>query len=113
MYSAGGTIAAVGGVAAMAAGSSMINRHSPTTQKAGMAAAAGGAALMGAAIAEAIDVKKERQKFINLYNAFIRNYYGSPDPDMELRTPPPPLPDVPVDIPPVDDSPLSGKDPKP
>lgn len=112
-YSAGGTIAAVGGVMALSAGASMMDKggHS-TTQKAGAATAAGGLALLGAAIADALEVKKEREKFVNLYNAFIRNYYGSPAPDLELRTPAPPPPDLPFELP-VEDSPLNGKDAKP
>ena len=113
MYSAGGTMAAAGGVMAASVGASMMDKdRSPSTRKAGMAATAGGAALMGVAILEAIEVQKERQKFVTLYNAFIRDYYGTPVPDAPLRTPPPPPPDVPFDVP-ADESPLGGKDSRP
>lgn len=113
MYSTGGTLAAAGGVMAAAIGSSMLeNGHSGTTQKAAAGVMAGGAALMGAAILEAIEVQKERGKFVNLYNAFIRNYYGSAPAEGSLRPPLPPPPEVPFEFP-VEDSPLEGKDSKP
>lgn len=112
-YSAAGTLAAAGGLAGVMAGASMMeNNHSRTTQKAGIAAASGGLALMGAALVEAVQVNKEREKFITLYNAFLRNYYGSAPPGGELRLVAPPPPDVPVEIP-VEESPLNGKDAKP
>lgn len=113
MYSAAGTMAAMGGVMGSAAGASMMEKdRSPATRKAGAAVMGGGAALLGAAILEAIEVEKNRQKFIDLHNAFVRSYYGSPTTEPTLRTPPPPLPDVPFEFPPGD-SPLNGKDSKP
>jgi hypothetical protein len=113
MYSAGGTLAAAGGVMAAAVGSSMLeNSRSSSVRKTGAGVLAGGAALIGAAILEAIEVQKERGKFVNLYNAFIRSYYGTPPPEGSLRTPPPPPPDVPFEFP-VEESPLGGRDTKP
>lgn len=113
MYSAGGTMAAMGGVMGTAVGASMMDKdRSPATRKAGSAVAAGGAALLGAAIVEAIEVEKERKKFVDLHNAFVRSYFGSPVPDSPLRTPPPPAPDVPFYFP-EGDSPLSGRDVRP
>jgi hypothetical protein len=113
MYSAAGTMAAMGGVVGTAAGASMMEKdRTPATRKAGAAVMGGGAALLGAAILEAIEVEKERQKFVNLHNAFIRSYYGSPAAESPLRTPAPPPPDVPFDFPPGD-SPLNGRDARP
>jgi hypothetical protein len=114
MYSSGGTMAAMGGVVGLAAGSSMMDKdRSPKTRAAGAGVAAGGAALLGIALLEAIEVEKERQKYVNLHNAFVRSYYGSPVPDSPLRLPPPPLPDIPFEFPAADDSPLNGKDARP
>jgi hypothetical protein len=113
MYSAGGTLAAVGGVMASSVGASMMDPdRSPQTRKIGAAATGAGLALMGAAVLEAIEVEMARQKFVSLHNAFVRSYFGSPTPDSPLRTPPPPLPDVPFQFG-EGDSPLSGRDSKP
>jgi hypothetical protein len=113
MYSAGGTFAAAGGVAAASIGTSMMDKdRSPSTRKAGAAVTGGGAALMGAAILEAIEVQKEREKLYKLYYAFLRDYYGTPAPEGPLRTPPPPPPDVPFELP-VEESPLGGRDSRP
>lgn len=113
MHSAAGTLAAVGGVLGTSVGASMMDPdRSPQTRKAGAAVAGAGAALLGAAILEAIEVEKERQKFVNLHNAFVRSYFGSPAPDSPLRTPAPPLPDVPFQFS-DGDSPLSGRDARP
>lgn len=109
MYSAGGTIAAMGGVAGTAIGASMMEKgNSPNTRKAGAAVMGAGAAALGAAIVEAIEVEKERRKFVDLHNAFIRSYFGSPVPDSPFRTLPPPPPEAPYYFP-DGDSPLSGK----
>lgn len=113
MYSAGGTLAAAGGVAATAVGATMMEKdRSPATRKAGTAVMGSGMALMGAAILEAIEVQKEREKVLKLYYAFVKDYYGTSVPEGPLRTPPPPPPDVPFELP-IEDSPLSGKDSKP
>ena len=113
MYSAGGTMAAMGGVMGTAVGASMMEKErTPATRKAGYGVMGGGAALLGAAIAEAIEVEKERQKYINLHNAFVRSYYGSSTGETTLRMPPPPLPEIPFEFPPGE-SPLNGKDEKP
>lgn len=113
MYSAGGTLAAMGGVMGASVGASMMDKdRSPSTRAAGAAVAGAGAALLGAAILDAIAVEKERRKFIALHNAFLRSYFGSPTPDSPFRTPPPPLPDVPYEFP-GGDSPLSGRDARP
>src|SRR5438105_3549487 len=86
MYSTGGTMAAMGGVLGTAVGSSMMEKdRSPNTRKAGAAVTGGGAALLGAAILEAIEVEKEREKLFALYHAFLRRYYGTPAPEAPFR----------------------------
>jgi hypothetical protein len=110
-YTAGGTLAAVGGTAGMIAAAEMTDRdRSPGTRKAGMAAGAAGAALLAAAVVEAIEVEREREKFYRLQAAFWRNWLGSPSPDAPFRDPAPPLPEVPFNFE-KDDGPLSGQRP--
>jgi hypothetical protein len=110
-YTAGGTMAAVGGTVAMAAAAQMTDpSRSPSTRNAGIATGAAGMALMAVALAEAIEVQKEREKFYRLQDAFWRHWYGSPPVETPFRAPPPPLPEVPFNFP-KEDGPLSGQRP--
>ncbi len=110
-YTAGGTMAALGGTAGLVAAAEMTDRdRSPRTRAAGVAAGAAGAALMAVAVAEAIEVEREREKFMRLQAAFWRHWFGSPPADGPFREPPPPLPEVPFNFP-REGGPLSGEAP--
>lgn len=108
LHSPGSTVLAAGGVMAAAVGTEVAQdrRRSPRTRAAGAAAAAAGAGMLVAALAEAIEVQKEREKLFTLHGAFLRQMRGSPPADLPTR-PIEPLPEVPFRLDPAD-SPLQG-----
>jgi hypothetical protein len=86
-YSTGSTLMAAGGL---------------------MTAMAEGTAMMLASLIDAVEVQKEREKWINLTRAFYHHYYGGIDADESERPAPPALPEVPFtfkDPEPADDEP--------
>ena len=108
LHSPGSTLMAAGGVMATAIGTDLAQdrRRSARTRAAGAAAAAAGAGMLVAALVDAIEVQKEREKFHTLHGAFLRQMRGSPPADLPTR-PVEPLPEVPFRFNP-EDSPLSG-----
>lgn len=109
-YSTGSTLLAAGGLMSAAVGASFAQdpKASPAVKTAGTAAMAGGTALMLASLIDAIEVQKQREKFINLTRAFYNHYYGGFDFEEPERPAPPPIPDVPFtfkDPEPADDEP--------
>ena len=109
-YSTGSTMLAAGGVMAAAAGASYAQdpRASATARTAGSAAMGAGVAMMAASLIDAIEVQKEREKFINLTRAFYHHYFGyDPIGEPQERAAPPPVPEVPFkfkDFEPADDN---------
>ena len=106
-FSPASTLAATGGLVGLAAGAQMMDsRRSSSTRHAGAGVLAAGGALMLAALVDAVDVHGERQKFVTLWNAGLRNLQGSPGGKEPLfREPPPPLPEIPFEIPKEDPDP--------
>ena len=100
-YSTGSTVMAAGGLVAATAGASFAQdpNASKSARTAGTAAVGAGAALMAASLIDAIEVQKEREKFINLTRAFYHHYFGSsPLWEEPERPAPPPLPEVPFNF---------------
>jgi hypothetical protein len=106
-FSTASTLAATGGLVGLAAGAQMMDsRRSSSTRHAGAGVLAAGGALMLGALIDAVDVYGERKKFVSLWNAGLRNLQGSPGTGEPLfRPPPPPLPEVPFEIPKEDGDP--------
>jgi len=109
-YSVGSTLMAAGGLMTAAVGSSFAQdpHASSTARTAGTAAMAVGTASMLASLIDALEVQKEREKFMNLTRAFYNHYFGGYDPDEPERAAPPPLPEIPFsfkDAEPADDEP--------
>ena len=106
-FSPASTLAATGGLVGLAAGAQMMDSsRSSSTRHAGAGALAAGGALMLAALVDAVDVQAERKKFVTLWNAGLRNLHGSPGGKEPLfRDPPPPLPEVPFEVPKEDPDP--------
>jgi hypothetical protein len=79
-YSMGSTLMAGGGVLAAAVGASVAQdpRASSTARAAGTAAMGAGVAVMAASLIDAIQVQKEREKFIQLTRAFYHRYFSPP-----------------------------------
>src|SRR6185436_5756281 len=77
-YSTGSTIMAASGLIAATAGASMAQHPgaSATSKTAGTAAMGAGAGLMAMSLIDAIEVQKEREKWIKLTRAFYHHYYG-------------------------------------
>src|SRR5882672_276048 len=96
-YSTGSTLLAAGGMMAAAVGSSFVQdpSASKTMKAAGTAALAAGTGMMLASLIDAVEVQKEREKFMNLTRAFYRQYYGGPSPETEDHPLPPPIPELP------------------
>jgi hypothetical protein len=97
--SPGGTLAAAGGVVAASVGAELTDRdRSMRSRRIGNAAMGAGAALLGAALVDAIETDRARRDYVNLYNAFIRSYSGSPPPfepaHRPAPAPPPVLPQI-------------------
>jgi len=99
-YSTGSTLMAAGGLMAAAVGSSVAQDPgaSKTARTAGTASAVAGTGLMLASLIDAVEVQKEREKFMNLTRAFYRQYYGASWQEPEERPGPPPLPELPFDF---------------
>jgi hypothetical protein len=99
-YSAGSTLMAAGGLMAAAVGTSMAQdpHASKTVQAAGTAAAVAGTGLMLGSLIDAIEVQKERDKFMKLTRAFYHQYFGWPSLEAEEQPAPPPLPEVPFNF---------------
>ena len=99
-YSYGSTLMAAGGLMAAAMGSSFSQDPdaSKTMKTAGTAAAVAGTGLMLASLVDAVEVGKQREKFMNLTRAFYRQYYGGSWQEPEERPAPPPLPELPFDF---------------
>jgi hypothetical protein len=76
-YSTGSTLLAAGGLMAAAVGSSIADSPSAsqTTRTVGTATAATGVGLMLTSLIDAVEVRKQREKFFNLTRAFYRQYY--------------------------------------
>ena len=100
-YSTGSTLMAAGGLMTAAVGASFAQdpRASSTARAAGTAAMGAGMAVMAASLIDAIEVEKQREKFIQLTRAFYHRYF-SPPPVGEDRTEPvlPPIPEVPFNF---------------
>src|SRR5579862_6227131 len=99
-YSTGSTLMAAGGLMAAAVGSSLAQDPgaSKTAKVAGTAATAAGTGLMLASLIDAVETKKEREKFWNLTRAFYHQYFGGPDLEVEPQPTPPPIPEVPFNF---------------
>jgi len=99
-YSVGSTLMAAGGLMAAAVGSSFAQDQnaSKTVKTAGTAAAVAGTGLMLASLVDAVEVGKQREKFMNLTRAFYRQYYGGSWQEAPEQAAPPPLPELPFDF---------------
>ncbi len=108
-YSTGSTLMAAGGLMAAATGASFAQdpRASAAAKTGGTAAMGAGVGLMLASLVDAVEVQKERQKFINLTRAFYHHYFGyDPIGEPRERPAPPPIPELPFnfkELPPSDD----------
>jgi hypothetical protein len=101
---------AAGGLMAAAIGSSFAQdpNASKTVKTVGTASAVAGTGMMLASLIDAVEVQKEREKFINLTRAFYRQYTGASWQEPEEHPGPPPLPELPFDFrddPPADEDP--------
>jgi hypothetical protein len=79
-YSMGSTLMAAGGLMTAAVGASFAQdpKASSTAKAAGTAAMGAGMAVMAASLIDAIQVQKEREKFIQLTRAFYHRYFSPP-----------------------------------
>src|SRR5258706_7427151 len=79
-YSAASTVTAGVGLIAAAAGAGFAQdpAASKTVRAAGTAAMGTGVGLMAVSLIDAIEVRKEREKFMNLARAFYHQYFGPP-----------------------------------
>lgn len=112
-YSTGSTLLAAGGLMAAAVGSSIAQSPSasPGAKTAGTAAMGAGVGAMAASLIDAIEVRKEREKFIQLTRAFYHHYF-SPRPlsdDVEPARVPESFPEVPFAF--REDPPAEDEDP--
>jgi hypothetical protein len=100
-YSTGSTLLAAGGLMTAAVGASFAQdpRASSTARTAGTAAMGAGVAMVAASMIDAIEVEKNREKFIQLTRAFYHRYF-SPPPLAEdtTGTALPPIPEVPFNF---------------
>ena len=100
-YSMGSTMVAAGGLIAASVGAQVAQAPgaSATARTAGTAAMGAGMALMAASLIDAVEVHKEREKFIKLTRAFYHHYYGyDPLEEQKERPAPPPIPEVPFNF---------------
>ena len=110
MYSGTGILAAQGGVIAAAYGAHMRNTRKGTrARRTGSAMVAAGAALMGAAVLDAVRVRAEREMLLEFDAAWRRDMRGSPVPDSPLPPPLPPPPVIHWEF--FEDSPIAGEGP--
>ena len=98
-YSVGSTLMAAGGLMTAAVGASIA--QDPSASKAakagGTAATGAGVGLMALSLIDAIEVRKEREKFVQLTRAFYHHYFSPRgfDEDVEPARVPPSIPDIP------------------
>lgn len=112
-YSVGSTLLAAGGLMAAAAGSSIAQDPSASkgAKAAGTAAMGAGVGAMALSLIDAIEVRKEREKFILLTRAFYQHYFNPPplSEDVEPARVTQSFPEVPFafreDPPPEDEDP--------
>jgi len=101
-YSTGSTLMAAGGLMTAAVGASFAQdpRASKTAQAAGTAAMGAGMAVVAASLIDAIEVQKNRQKWIDLTRAFYHRYFSPPplSEDTERGGALPPIPEVPFNF---------------
>jgi len=101
-YSTGSTLLAAGGLMTAAVGASFAQdpRASATAKTAGTAAMGAGVAAMAASLIDAIQVQKEREKFIQLTRAFYHRYFSPPplSEDSDRGSALPPIPEVPFNF---------------
>jgi hypothetical protein len=99
-HSAGSTLLAAGGVVAASVGAQVAQRPgaSARSQTAGTAAMGAGVGMIAASLIDAIEVQKEREKFIKLTRAFYHHYYGYDPIEPKEPAAPPPLPEVPFNF---------------
>jgi len=100
-YSAGSTIVAASGLMAAAVGAQVAQAPgaSASARTAGTAAMGAGMGLMAASLIDAIEVHKEREKFIKLTLAFYHRYFDyDPLDEGKERAAPPPIPEVPFNF---------------
>jgi len=99
-YSTGSTLLAAGGLVAASVGAQVAQdpRASRTAQTAGTAALGAGVGMMAASLLDAIEVQKEREKWIKLTRAFYHHYYGYDPIETPERPAPPPIPEVPFNF---------------
>jgi hypothetical protein len=100
-YSVGSTVLAAGGLVAASVGAQVAQTPgaSASARTAGTAAMGAGAGLMAASLIDAIEVHKEREKFIKLTRAFYHHYFGyDPLEEAKERPAPPPIPEVPFNF---------------
>jgi hypothetical protein len=98
-YSVGSTLVAAGGLMTAAVGASIAQDPSASkgAKAAGTAATGAGVGLMALSLIDAIEVRKEREKFIQLTRAFYHHYF-SPRPlgdEVEPAQVPQSFPDIP------------------
>ena len=110
MYSGTGIVAAQGGVLAASYGAHLLDgRKSTRARRTGSALVAAGAAMMGAAVLDAVRVKAEREMLLEFDAAFRRDMRGAPSVDSPLPPPLPPPPIIPWEF--MEKSPLAGEGP--
>jgi hypothetical protein len=100
-YSVGSTMLAAGGLVAAATGAQVAQAPgaSATARTAGTAAMGAGVGMMAASLIDAIEVQKEREKWIKLTRAFYNHYFGyDPLDEGKDRAAPPPVPEVPFNF---------------
>jgi hypothetical protein len=101
-YSTGSTLMAAGGLmtAAIGAGIAQDPRASKVAQTAGTAAMGAGMAVMAASLIDAIEVQKNREKWIQLTRAFYHRYFSPPplSEDADRGGALPPIPEVPFNF---------------
>jgi hypothetical protein len=100
-YSAGSTILAAGGLVAASVGAQVAQAPgaSATARTAGTAAMGAGMGMIAASLIDAIEVQKEREKFIKLTRAFYHHYFDyNPLDEGKERAAPPPIPEVPFNF---------------
>lgn len=100
-YSTGSTLVAAGGLVTAAVGAQVAQnpRATSAAKTAGTAGMGAGVAAMAGSLLDAIEVQKEREKFINLTRAFYHRYFSPPPLDEDTgREPLPPVPMVPFNF---------------
>lgn len=101
-YSMGSTLMAAGGLMTAAVGASFAQdpRASSTARTVGTAAMGAGLAAIAASMIDAIEVQKNREKFIQLTRAFYHRYFSPPpvNEESDRGGALPPIPEVPFNF---------------